>query len=141
MATLKEVAAASGVHPAAVSCIVNGSKGNSRFSEATRVRVLRAAEKLGYKPNQLARQLKWRRTRTIGFIGGNIRNPFFALLTTCLERQLQAHGYDLLLRCCGSDTPAWRSRTRRASPPRGRASRSACARVSCPFSSPGWKRC
>ncbi|MGC9450882.1 MAG: LacI family DNA-binding transcriptional regulator [Oceanipulchritudo sp.] len=107
MATLKEVAAAAGVHPTTVSCIVNGAKGNSRFTEETRARVLRAAEKLGYKPNQLARQLKWQRTRTIGFIGGNIRNPFFALLTTCLERELQARGYDLLLRCRGSDGDRW----------------------------------
>jgi LacI family transcriptional regulator len=110
MATLKQVAAAAGVHPTTVSCIVNGSKGNSRCAEQTRARVLRAAEKLGYRPNLLARQLKWRRTRTIGFIGGDIRNPFFALLTTCLERELNAGGYDLLLRCRGPDGARWDAR-------------------------------
>jgi len=65
--SLREVAEAAGVSKAAVSMILNpASPLASRFSEATRRRVLAAAERLGYKPNLLARGLKTARSPFLG---------------------------------------------------------------------------
>ena len=50
--TLHDVAALAGVSPRRVSRVVNGESG---FSEATRLRVVAAIDKVGYRPNLLAR--------------------------------------------------------------------------------------
>lgn len=101
MATLKEIAAKAGVHLTTVSGILNQSQSNSRSSDATRKKVLRIAQNLGYVRNQLASRLRSQRTHTICLIAGDIRNPFFATLATAIEEELEARGYQLLLLCRG----------------------------------------
>ena len=101
MATLKEIAAKAKVHLTTVSSILNPSKGNSRCSEETRIKVQRIAAECGYMRNQLASRLRNRRTNTICLVAGDIRNPFFASLATSIEEELELHGYQLLLLCRG----------------------------------------
>lgn len=103
MATLRDVAREAGVHPTTASSIVNGSVGNSRFSEETRRKVLQAARRLGYAQNLIARSLRTRRTSTVGLVAGNIQNPFFAELSLLLERHLHERGYRLVFTCHGAD--------------------------------------
>jgi len=97
MATLREVAERAGVHPSTVSLILNGSDGNGRFSESTRENVQRVAVELGYVRNQSASTLRRGRSNLVGFLGGDIRNPFFAELITELEQALRREGRQLLL--------------------------------------------
>ena len=104
MTTLKDVAQAAGVHPTTASSVLNPATGNSRFSEETRRKVLQAAKRLGYAPNRIASSLRTRKTGTIGLVAGNIQNPFFAALSSQLEKSLGTHGYDLVLTCHGADT-------------------------------------
>jgi LacI family transcriptional regulator len=104
MATLKDIARVSGVHPTTVSSILNAASGNSRFSEATRRKVEQAAKRLGYARDYIARSLRTRKTRTVGLVAGNIQNPFFAALSLQLEAQLRTLGYDLVLTCHGADS-------------------------------------
>jgi LacI family transcriptional regulator len=88
MATLRIVAAAAGVHVATASAVLNPAGGNTRVSAETRQRVLAAAEKHSYVPNELARRLRTGRSNIVGFLGGDLRNPFFAELTAALESEL-----------------------------------------------------
>lgn len=67
MATLKEIAAKSGVCTATVSYVLNNRPG-VRISEATRKRVLDAATELDYRPNALARSVRSGRSETIAFL-------------------------------------------------------------------------
>lgn len=96
MSTLKQVAAAAGVHPGTASAVLNQASGNTRVSDVTRDKVLQAAQALSYVPNRHAAALKKGRSSYVGFFGGDVRNPFFAELLTCLERQLAAKGLQVL---------------------------------------------
>lgn len=97
MTTLKEVALAAGVHVATASAVLNGGGGNTRVSAETQKRVLAAAKKLSYVPNESARRLRTGRSNTVGFLGGDLRNPFFAELAAVLEEQLATRQLQLLV--------------------------------------------
>lgn len=58
MATLREVAAQSGVSITTVSLILNGKGKEKHISDATIARVLSIADQLQYRPNQSARHLR-----------------------------------------------------------------------------------
>ena len=57
MITLKDIASASGVSVATVSYVLNDC-GNVKISAPTREKVLAAAKRLGYEPNELARSVR-----------------------------------------------------------------------------------
>jgi hypothetical protein len=67
------------------------------ISEATRQRVLAAAERLGYVANGAARALALRKTMTIGALVPRYGGSSFPTLVQALEATLAAHGYTLLL--------------------------------------------
>ena len=66
--SIKEVAAKAGVSFQTASKVLNG--GNVRVSSETAARILAVAERLGYRPNTVARSLVQRSTATIGLIAG-----------------------------------------------------------------------
>ncbi|WP_455132529.1 LacI family DNA-binding transcriptional regulator [Microbacterium aurum] len=73
MITLKDLAAAVGVSPSAVSLVLN-DRHTGRVNVETAERIRHAAEDMGYIANQLARGLKTKRTHTIGILT-SIRSP------------------------------------------------------------------
>lgn len=94
MVTIKEIAKHCNVSIATVSNIING-KPNA--SKETKERVLQAIEELNYTPNYIAKNLKTRRTRTIGVVVEDI-TVFCAPeiidgITKCCEEK----GYHILL--------------------------------------------
>jgi DNA-binding LacI/PurR family transcriptional regulator len=97
MSTLKEVAAAAGVHVATASAVLNAAGGNTRVGESTRERVLAAAKQLSYVANESARRLRQGRSNAVGFLGGDLRNPFFAELAASVEGELGKYGLQLLV--------------------------------------------
>jgi DNA-binding LacI/PurR family transcriptional regulator len=66
-------------------------------SEATRLRVLDAAAKLGYRPNAHARSLITKRSRIIGLVLSYLENLFYPVALQRLAERLQADGYHVLL--------------------------------------------
>jgi LacI family transcriptional regulator len=99
-ASLSEVAARAGVSTASVSRVINGT---ASVGAALRARVEQAAAELGYVPNGPARALSSRRTRTVGAVVPSIENAGFAIAVSALQRQLDRHGYTLLLACSDYD--------------------------------------
>jgi LacI family transcriptional regulator len=71
--------------------VLNGSA--HPVSEATRNRVLQAAEELGYAPSALARALVTRSSRIIGVIVGDIVDPYFAEIARGVEAVAADLGY------------------------------------------------
>ena len=77
MATISYVAKESGLAVATVSRIMNN---RGYISEEARKKVEAAAEKLNYRPNELARSLSKQKNNTIGIIVPHIVHPYFAKL-------------------------------------------------------------
>lgn len=94
MVTLHDVARKSGVTAATVSNVIR-SKG--AVGEATRQRVLKAIEELGYRPNLMARGLVEGKSFTLALIVENIANSFYGEVALEIERNAREKGYHLLL--------------------------------------------
>ncbi|MGI5341609.1 LacI family DNA-binding transcriptional regulator [Streptomyces sp. CA-181903] len=93
MATIKDVAGRAGVSVATVSRVLNGRSPVA----ATRDRVLAAVAELGYRPNVVARALRTARTRTLGLVISDLRNPFFTELADAVEQEARRLGYSLII--------------------------------------------
>ena len=95
-ATLRDVAAAARVHPATASRALNPGT-RLLVSEETARRVTEAAERLGYRPNPVARSLRTRRSHTMGVLIPDLNNPLFPPIVRGLEDRLAEHGYVALI--------------------------------------------
>ena len=91
--TLRDVAARAGVSASAVSRTFSGGS----VSAATRAKVEAAAGALGYSPNALASSLTTGRTKLIGLISTNFRNPLILEIFDLATRRLQDRGLRPLL--------------------------------------------
>src|SRR5918998_3763344 len=92
--TLRDVAREAGVSIKTVSRVVNKEP---EVNEATAARVAGVVERLGYRPNELARGLKGSRSRTIGLVIDDVSNPFMAACAQAIEGVAQEHGHALIL--------------------------------------------
>ena len=82
MSTIKDVANEANVSVATVSRVLNN---NGYVNEDTRKKVLKAIEKLDYKPNAVARSLFKKQSKTIALIVPDIKNPFFPEIARAIE--------------------------------------------------------
>jgi LacI family transcriptional regulator len=99
--TVRDVAASARVSVATVSRVLSRSR---PVGEANAKAVLDAADRLGYRPNRLARSLRRQVTDTIGLVVPQISNPFFPALVEHVDWQLQSGTRQLLL--CDSHNDA-----------------------------------
>jgi LacI family transcriptional regulator len=98
--TLRDVAELAGVSLATASRVLSG-RGYS--SKESRAKVRRVAEQLGYKPNQLARNLKLRKTDTVGLMITDIVNPFYSVLANGALACAKKFGYHVILCATNED--------------------------------------
>ena len=95
---IADVAREAGVSIATVSRVLSGKQ---NVSQKARERVLEAVNRLGYRPNRIARSLRAKSSKTIGLIISDIQNPFFTAIVRAVEDVAQLHGYSVLL--CNAD--------------------------------------
>ena len=93
-ATIQDVADRADVSVATVSRVLNGS---DRVRESTKEQVLEAARELEYLRNESARNLRTKKTRTVGVLLPNIHGEFFAQVTRGLDREARENGHHLLV--------------------------------------------
>ncbi|HHY42133.1 MAG TPA: LacI family transcriptional regulator [Thermoanaerobacterales bacterium] len=98
MVTIKDVAKKAGVSPSTVSRALSG---NASVKESTKQKILEAVKLLNYRPNFLAQGLKEGKTKTIGLIIPNIRNPIYPALARGVEDTAKKFGYSVVL--CNTD--------------------------------------
>jgi len=93
--SMKRIASELGVSVALVSYVLNGKMTN-RINEDTAKRIRDLAEKLNYRPNQIAKSLKNSKTFTMGLIVADISNFFYSRLARYIEEEANTHGYSLI---------------------------------------------
>jgi LacI family transcriptional regulator len=92
-ATLKQIAKELNVSVSTVSKALSNSP---EISEPTKLKVQEFARLKNYKPNNLAVNLKNKRSKTIGVIIPNILNPFFAKVFSGIEKGANERGYNVI---------------------------------------------
>lgn len=92
--TIKEVAAAAQVSRATAARALNGY---GYVGEAAAERVTEAAARLGYRGNRVAQALRQGQMPIIGFIPGDIQNPFFARIAHDVDVALRPSRHNLLI--------------------------------------------
>ena len=91
--TMEDVAKAAGVSRPLVSIVMRNAKGASR---ETRERVLRIASEMGYVPDDRARKLRQKSSRSIGIVF-KLQHPFHGDVVEQLYAAAAEEGYDVAL--------------------------------------------
>ncbi|BDZ39990.1 LacI family DNA-binding transcriptional regulator [Microbacterium suwonense] len=92
--TIIDVAQEAGVSKSAAARVL-ARRGST--SETMRTKVLEAAHRLGYRPNQLARAMKSGATNTIGIVVPDVAIPFFSAVLRGLADTARAAGVEVLV--------------------------------------------
>ncbi|MBY0029066.1 LacI family DNA-binding transcriptional regulator [Priestia aryabhattai] len=92
--TIKDVAKQANVSVATVSRILNNLPG---YSNETQERVEKVIKELGYQPNEVARGLINRKTKTIGVILPNVSDLFAGEILAGIEEQAYASNYSVMI--------------------------------------------
>ena len=96
--TMRDVAREAGVSIKTVSRVVNDQ---GEIADDTRQRVQAVIDKLGYRPNLIARGLVTQRSFTVGLVFPDITNPFFPEVARGVQDIARENSYNTLL--CNSD--------------------------------------
>ena len=94
--SLKDIAKMVGASPSTVSFILNGKASQMRISDELKNKVLAAAKKMGYQPNQVAVSLRTGQTKILGRLVEDISNHFFASLAKTIEEEADDFGYKVV---------------------------------------------
>lgn len=93
--SLKDIAKEVGVSTALVSYVMNNLK-EGRISKEIAQRIREVAQRLNYRPNQIAKSLKTSKTYTMGLIVADISNPFSSTLARIVEDEAGKVNYTVL---------------------------------------------
>ena len=99
--TIRDVAREAGVSVTLVSFVMNAKMGKDGrldcpVNPVTAERVLKVAQRLGYRRNNAAASLRSGRSNSIGVIVSDIANPFFAEICRHLEKIAFEDGYTVI---------------------------------------------
>ncbi len=97
--TVYDIAKEAGVSAATVSRVLTG---NVPVHEKTKEKVTEVLQKYNFRPSSVARSLKARRSKSIGFVVPDITNHYFSTMFLALELLAAQHGYTVIL--CNSNS-------------------------------------
>jgi LacI family transcriptional regulator len=100
MARMTDVAREAGVSVATVSHLLNGTR---YVSPEVAQRVNAAIERLGYRPNRVAKSLREDRTRSFGLALPDVSNPFFASVLKGVQAALAREDFAVLVADAAND--------------------------------------
>ncbi|MCH4160978.1 MAG: LacI family DNA-binding transcriptional regulator [Bifidobacterium sp.] len=94
MTTITDVARVAGVSKNTVSRFLNE---RGYISQKTRTNIQEAIDSLHYQPNQIARSLYTSKTNLVGLVIPDVAHPFFSMITSLIEDELDQQGYKMIL--------------------------------------------
>jgi LacI family transcriptional regulator len=93
MVTIRDVAKESGFSSTTVSIVLNNAPLARYIPQKTKKKIERAAQKLGYRPNQFARSLRSKRSHTVGVMVFDMTDPYCTLVLRGIENTLYQASY------------------------------------------------
>jgi LacI family transcriptional regulator len=93
MVTIRDVAKESGFSSTTVSIVLNNAPLARYIPPTTKKKIQKAAEKLGYRPNQFARSLRSKRSHTVGVMVFDMTDPYCTLVLRGIENTLYQSSY------------------------------------------------
>ncbi|MES2826511.1 MAG: LacI family DNA-binding transcriptional regulator [Bacteroidota bacterium] len=93
---LKDIAEHVGVSIALVSYVLNGQAELKQVSKENADKIRAAAERLNYRPNQIAKSLKMHKTHTIGLVVADINYRFSTGITRAIGAEAKKKNYTVL---------------------------------------------
>lgn len=92
--TIYDIAREAGVSAATVSRVLTN---NANVRPEKKQKILKLMKKYDFKPNALARGLSDTRSKVIGIIAADVRNPFYSEIFVSCELAAENYGYTVLL--------------------------------------------
>lgn len=77
--------------------VSRGLKDHPAISKKTKKKIFELADKIGYRQNHFARNLRNQKTHTIGLIVGKLNSYFQAEVISGIEHIANSHGYNLII--------------------------------------------
>jgi LacI family transcriptional regulator len=93
MVTIKDVAKESGFSSTTVSIVLNNAPLARYIPPVTKMRIERAAKKLGYRPNLFARSLRSNRSHMLGVMVFDMTDPYCTLILRGIENSVYQESY------------------------------------------------
>jgi LacI family transcriptional regulator len=93
MVTIRDVAKESGFSSTTVSIVLNNAPLARYIPAGTKKKIERAAQRLGYRPNQFARSLRSKRSHTVGVMVFDMTDPFCTMILRGIENTLYQASY------------------------------------------------
>jgi len=104
LVSIKDIARDVGVSTTTVSFVLNGKAREKRISAEMKGRIEEAAQRLNYRPNEVARGLRTGQSHTLALFVEDISNPFFAHLARHVEQEAYQSGYTVMF--CSTENEA-----------------------------------
>lgn len=95
--TLKELAAELSLSPATISLALGGKGDTYRIARKTRRRIEEAANRLGYRPNHLARSMRRGKTDTIGVVFPDVSEAYMNRILAGIETVALERGVSVMI--------------------------------------------
>lgn len=99
--TIHDVAREANTSPATVSRVLNNSE--HPVKPELRERIMLVSKQLGYIPNLQARNLKSKKSTSIGIIIPSIANPFYPSIVRGIEDEIVSRNYHMIISSCDRD--------------------------------------
>lgn len=106
---ISDVATKAGVSVTTVSHVLSARR---PVAEATRAKVLQVIDELGYRPNEMARSMRAKRTSTVALVVPDISDPFYTSAARGLQDTVRAAGYHCIVESTDSDRHSAREAVR-----------------------------
>lgn len=101
--SIKDIADIIGISTASVSIVLSGKNKGGRVGKQMEEKILATAKEMHYQPNLLAQSLQSGKSKTIGLLVADICNPFFALVASKIQTELQKMDYAVIIVNTGED--------------------------------------
>ncbi len=92
--TIYDIAREAGVSPSTVSRVLTS---RAKVSSEKRDEVLKVIEKYNFKPNTFAKGLAETKSKIIGVLVADVRNPYYASMFVACEMAARMEGYSVIL--------------------------------------------